>query len=103
MRDQAQKLEQAAERATDPAERLRLKDKAQRILDQSKKESGRGSGGHRPHVMAPVPEPAGGRPRDLLCVSKTPAGDDVHPDLVATLARRRHLPALLERHVPLGK
>lgn len=53
--------------------------------------------------MAPVPEPAGGRPRDLLCVSKTPAGDDVHPDLVATLARRRHLPALLERHVPLGK
>ncbi|MFC8494781.1 hypothetical protein ACFUJU_29100 [Streptomyces sp. NPDC057235] len=27
---------------------------------------------------------------------------DVHPDQVATLARRRDLPALLDRHVPLG-
>ncbi|WP_327359926.1 hypothetical protein [Streptomyces sp. NBC_01296] len=27
---------------------------------------------------------------------------DVHPDQVAALARRRDLPALLDRHVPLG-
>ncbi|MFD9420998.1 hypothetical protein ACFWC9_41080 [Streptomyces goshikiensis] len=27
---------------------------------------------------------------------------DVHPDQVNTLARRRDLPALLDRHVPLG-
>ncbi|MFF9691317.1 hypothetical protein [Streptomyces sp. NPDC014623] len=30
------------------------------------------------------------------------ATPDVHPDQVATLARRRDLPALLDRHVPLG-
>ncbi|MCX5607008.1 DUF6381 family protein [Streptomyces sp. NPDC048255] len=44
MRDQAAKLEQAAERATDPAERQRLKDKALRLSEQSKKESERGLG-----------------------------------------------------------
>ncbi|WP_285544040.1 hypothetical protein [Streptomyces lavendulae] len=27
---------------------------------------------------------------------------DVHPDQVAALARRRDLPAFLDRHVPLG-
>ncbi|MFC8790827.1 helix-turn-helix transcriptional regulator [Streptomyces cinereoruber] len=30
------------------------------------------------------------------------ATPDVHPDQVATLARRRDLPALLDQHVPLG-
>ncbi|WP_405831191.1 DUF6381 family protein [Streptomyces sp. NBC_00105] len=44
MRDQAAKLEQAAERATDPAERQRLKGKALRLSEQSKKESERGLG-----------------------------------------------------------
>lgn len=44
MRDQVAKLEQAAERATDPAERQRLKDKALRLSEQSKKESERGLG-----------------------------------------------------------
>ncbi|MFD9302582.1 DUF6381 family protein [Streptomyces sp. NPDC060048] len=44
MRDQAAKLEQAAGRATDPAERQRLKDKALRLSEQSKKESERGLG-----------------------------------------------------------
>lgn len=48
MRDQAKKIEQAAERATDPAERQRLKDKARRIEEQSKKESERGRGGIDP-------------------------------------------------------
>ncbi|WP_229875409.1 DUF6381 family protein [Streptomyces nojiriensis] len=44
MRDQAAKLEQAAERATDPAERQRLKDKALRLSEQSKKEANVASG-----------------------------------------------------------
>ncbi|WP_257790375.1 DUF6381 family protein [Streptomyces katrae] len=52
MRDQAEKIEQAAARATGPAERRRLKDKARRILDQSKKESERGSGDIEPHMTA---------------------------------------------------
>ncbi|MFF0428370.1 hypothetical protein ACFYUJ_28725 [Streptomyces sp. NPDC004520] len=30
------------------------------------------------------------------------ASPDVHPDQVDALARRRDLPALLDRHVPLG-
>ncbi|RKT02324.1 hypothetical protein BX286_0217 [Streptomyces sp. 3211.6] len=51
MRDQAEKIEQAAARATGPAERRRLKDKARRILDQSKKESERDSD-IEPHMTA---------------------------------------------------
>ncbi|MFH8733350.1 DUF6381 family protein [Streptomyces sp. NPDC017964] len=48
MRAQVQKIEQAAERASDPAERQRLKDKARRIEEQSKKESEPGRGGIDP-------------------------------------------------------
>ncbi|MER7196201.1 hypothetical protein CG723_09105 [Streptomyces sp. CB01635] len=48
MRAQVQKIEQAAERASDPAERQRLKDKARRIEEQSKKESEPGRGGVDP-------------------------------------------------------
>ncbi|MEU9253677.1 DUF6381 family protein [Streptomyces sp. NPDC048270] len=44
MRDKAQELEQAAQHATDPAERQRLTDKALRIREQSERENGRGSG-----------------------------------------------------------
>lgn len=53
MRDQAKKIEQAAERATDPAERQRLKDKARRIEEQSEKESDRGRG----TLVFDTPEP----------------------------------------------
>ncbi|MBX9420834.1 hypothetical protein [Streptomyces lateritius] len=38
----------------------------------------------------------------LAYLGGDPATPDVHPDQVATLARRRDLPALLDRHVPLG-
>ncbi|MFH9959681.1 hypothetical protein ACH4OX_36510 [Streptomyces roseolus] len=38
----------------------------------------------------------------LAYLGGDPAHPDVHPDQVAALARRRDLPALLDRHVPLG-
>ncbi|MEW1906197.1 hypothetical protein [Streptomyces sp. NPDC086147] len=38
----------------------------------------------------------------LAYLGGDPATPDVHPDQVATLARRRDLPALLDRHVLLG-
>ncbi|MEU5810718.1 hypothetical protein [Streptomyces sp. NPDC047718] len=38
----------------------------------------------------------------LVRLGGDPAFPDVHPDQVAALARRRDLPALLDRHVPLG-
>ncbi|MFJ9344683.1 DUF6381 family protein [Streptomyces sp. NPDC101733] len=44
MRDKAQELEQAAQRATDPAERQRLTDKALHIREKSEQENGPGSG-----------------------------------------------------------
>nr|WSX53440.1 DUF6381 family protein [Streptomyces sp. NBC_00974] len=44
MRDKAQQLEQAAQHATDPAERQRLTDKALHIREKSEQENGRGSG-----------------------------------------------------------
>ncbi|MFF2127406.1 DUF6381 family protein [Streptomyces olivochromogenes] len=44
MRDKAEELEQAAQHATDPAERRRLTDKAMRIREKSEQENGRGSG-----------------------------------------------------------
>ncbi|MFZ3492854.1 DUF6381 family protein [Streptomyces sp. 5.8] len=44
MRDKAQELEQAAQRAADPAERDRLTAKALYIRQKSERENGRGSG-----------------------------------------------------------
>ncbi|MBT2470647.1 small hydrophilic protein [Streptomyces sp. ISL-66] len=44
MRDKAQELEQAAQHATDPAERQRLTAKALHIRQKSEQENGRGSG-----------------------------------------------------------
>ncbi|MER5519420.1 DUF6381 family protein [Streptomyces sp. NPDC048254] len=44
MRAKAEELEQAAQHATDPAERRRLTDKAIRIREKSEQENGRGSG-----------------------------------------------------------
>ncbi|WP_052713914.1 hypothetical protein [Streptomyces katrae] len=38
----------------------------------------------------------------LAWLGGDPACPDVHPDQLAALARRRDLPALLDRHVPLG-
>ncbi|MEV7445731.1 hypothetical protein AB0O22_32120 [Streptomyces sp. NPDC091204] len=38
----------------------------------------------------------------LVYLGGEPQFPDVHPDQVAALARRRDLPALLDRHVPLG-
>ncbi|WP_328623188.1 hypothetical protein [Streptomyces sp. NBC_00354] len=38
----------------------------------------------------------------LVCLGGDTQFPDVHPDQVAALARRRDLPALLDRHVPLG-
>ncbi|MFI5987398.1 hypothetical protein ACIBEA_41845 [Streptomyces sp. NPDC051555] len=38
----------------------------------------------------------------LVYLGGEPAYPDVHPDQVAALARRRDLPAVLDRHVPLG-
>lgn len=40
MRAKAQELEQAAERATDPEDRQRLRDKARRLKEQSEQERG---------------------------------------------------------------
>ncbi|MFF1688006.1 MULTISPECIES: DUF6381 family protein [unclassified Streptomyces] len=42
MRAKAQDLEQAAERATDPQERQRLKDKARQLKEQSEHAGGTG-------------------------------------------------------------
>ncbi|MFK0045939.1 DUF6381 family protein [Streptomyces sp. NPDC090741] len=44
MRAKAEELEQAAQHASDPAERQRLKDKAMRIREKTEQENGRGSG-----------------------------------------------------------
>ncbi|MCC0093537.1 MULTISPECIES: DUF6381 family protein [Streptomyces] len=44
MRAKAEELEQAAQHATDPAERQRLKDRAMRIREKTEQENGRGSG-----------------------------------------------------------
>ncbi|MEU9420902.1 DUF6381 family protein [Streptomyces sp. NPDC051000] len=44
LRDKAQELEQAAQRATDPAERRRLTDKAMHIREKSERENGPGAG-----------------------------------------------------------
>ncbi|PBC80750.1 hypothetical protein SAMN05428945_4744 [Streptomyces sp. 2224.1] len=44
MRDKAQELQAAAERAGDPEERKRLQEKARRLLSQSEQESGMASG-----------------------------------------------------------
>ncbi|KJY46171.1 MULTISPECIES: DUF6381 family protein [unclassified Streptomyces] len=44
MRDKAQELEQAAQHATDPVERQRLRDRAMRIREKSEQVYGRGSG-----------------------------------------------------------
>ncbi|MCM1966641.1 DUF6381 family protein [Streptomyces sp. NPDC002812] len=44
MRDKAQELEQASQRATDPAERQRLIEKALHIRKKSEQENGPGSG-----------------------------------------------------------
>ncbi|MEV7723632.1 DUF6381 family protein [Streptomyces sp. NPDC087917] len=44
MRDKAQELEQAAQHATDPAERQRLTEKALHIREKSEQENGPGSG-----------------------------------------------------------
>ncbi|OKJ95219.1 hypothetical protein AMK26_30750 [Streptomyces sp. CB03234] len=40
MRAKAQELEQAAERATDPQDRQRLREKARRLKEQSEQERG---------------------------------------------------------------
>lgn len=44
IRDKAQELEQAAQHATDPAERKRLMDKALHIREKSEQENGPGTG-----------------------------------------------------------
>lgn len=44
MRDKAQELQAAAERAGDPEERKRLQEKARRLASQSEQESGMASG-----------------------------------------------------------
>lgn len=44
MRDKAQELEQAAQRATDPAEQQRLRNKALHIRQKSEEQNGPGSG-----------------------------------------------------------
>ncbi|MER7112561.1 DUF6381 family protein [Streptomyces sp. NPDC000229] len=44
MRAKAQELEQAAERATDPQDRQRLRDKARRLKEQSEQERGMAGG-----------------------------------------------------------
>ncbi|MGW0558390.1 DUF6381 family protein [Streptomyces sp. NPDC002926] len=48
MRAQAQEIEKAAERATDPEERQRLKDRARRLREQSEQASSMGSGDIHP-------------------------------------------------------
>ncbi|MGA5561271.1 DUF6381 family protein [Streptomyces platensis] len=44
MRDKAQELQAAAERAGDPEEQKRLREKARRLQSQSEQESGMASG-----------------------------------------------------------
>lgn len=44
MRDKAQELQAAAERAYDPEEQKRLREKARRLKSQSEQESGMASG-----------------------------------------------------------
>ncbi|MYT26385.1 hypothetical protein GTW69_40010 [Streptomyces sp. SID7760] len=44
MREKAEGLEQAAQHATDPEERQRLRDRAVRVRERSEREYGRGSG-----------------------------------------------------------
>ncbi|GFE18922.1 hypothetical protein Sgleb_69690 [Streptomyces glebosus] len=44
MRDKAQELQAAAERAGDPEEQKRLREKARRLKSQSEQESGMASG-----------------------------------------------------------
>lgn len=59
----------------------------------------------RPHGRPRVTAPAVGhlvRAGLLAYLGGDPAYPDVHPEQVAALARRRDLPALLDRHVPLG-
>ncbi|MGI5478952.1 DUF6381 family protein [Streptomyces lavendofoliae] len=48
MRAKAEELEQAAERAGDPQESRRLRDKARRLKDQSEQERGRAGGNTDP-------------------------------------------------------
>ncbi|MFG3509514.1 DUF6381 family protein [Streptomyces sp. NPDC047821] len=48
MRAKAQELEQAAERATDPQDAQRLRDKARRLKDQSEQERGMAGGATDP-------------------------------------------------------
>ncbi|MFG3496414.1 DUF6381 family protein [Streptomyces sp. NPDC047928] len=48
MREKAQELDQAAERATDPEQRQRLKEKARRLRSQSEQESGMAAGDIEP-------------------------------------------------------
>ncbi|MGW6144455.1 DUF6381 family protein [Streptomyces sp. NPDC055140] len=50
MRAKAQDLEQAAERATDPQERQRLKDKARQLKEQSEHAGGTGKPGIDPKL-----------------------------------------------------
>ncbi|MFE4255554.1 DUF6381 family protein [Streptomyces sp. NPDC056910] len=52
MRAQAKDLEQAAERATDPQERQRLKDKARQLKEQSEHAGGTGKPGIDPTVSS---------------------------------------------------
>ncbi|MEK0099391.1 DUF6381 family protein [Streptomyces sp. NPDC056002] len=52
MRAQARDLEQAAERATDPQERQRLKDKARQLKEQSEHAGGTGKQGIDPTVSS---------------------------------------------------
>ncbi|MFI2367758.1 DUF6381 family protein [Streptomyces sp. NPDC018833] len=50
MREKAKELNAAAERSTDPKERQRLKEKAQRLEAQSEQESGMSTGDIYPDV-----------------------------------------------------
>ncbi|MGW6144786.1 DUF6381 family protein [Streptomyces sp. NPDC055140] len=52
MRAQARDLEQAAERATDPQERQRLKDKARQLKEQSEHAGGTGKRDTDPTVSS---------------------------------------------------
>ncbi|MFE5239456.1 MULTISPECIES: DUF6381 family protein [unclassified Streptomyces] len=50
LRDKAQELNEAAERATDPEQRQRLQDKARRLREQSEQESSMRDRGMDPMV-----------------------------------------------------
>ncbi|MGW6356288.1 DUF6381 family protein [Streptomyces sp. NPDC055092] len=52
MRAKARDMEQAAERATDPQERQRLKDKARQLKEQSEHAGGAGRPGVDPTVSS---------------------------------------------------